>query len=205
MKTTIYLTRHGETEWNVDGRLQGHMDSELTELGTSQAGWLGKSLQGVHFDAIYTSASPRAQRTGQIIRGNRNIPLIPNEELKEIYLGAWEGQKFTEIERTFPEEHVAFWNTPHLYQPSNDGESIVQLQERVIPKVKAIEAAHQGGTILIITHAVTLKTIMAYFKGDPLELLWSPPYIHPTSLTKVTIDAEGPHIELHGDVSHYEA
>ncbi|MBP3964035.1 histidine phosphatase family protein [Paenibacillus lignilyticus] len=204
MKTTIYLTRHGETKWNVEGRLQGHMDSDLTELGVRQAGWLGNSLQDVPFDAIYTSISPRAQRTAEIIRGTRGMDVIPCEELKEIYLGTWEGRKFTELEQTFPDEHVAFWNAPHRYQPSNGGESFVQLRERVIPKVKAIEAAHQGGTILIVTHAVALKTIMAFFKGDPLEQLWSPPHIHPTSLNKVVTTKNRYHIELHGDISHYE-
>ncbi|WP_412973888.1 histidine phosphatase family protein [Paenibacillus sp. OAS669] len=93
MKTTLYLTRHGETEWNVEGKLQGHKDSPLTNLGKRQAKWLGASLKEIEFDAIYSSPSPRTYQTAEIIREERKIELSSCDSLKEIGLGSWEGQK----------------------------------------------------------------------------------------------------------------
>ncbi|WP_412973887.1 histidine phosphatase family protein [Paenibacillus sp. OAS669] len=108
------------------------------------------------------------------------------------------------IERAYADEHKAFWNTPHLYKPINGGESFSQLQDRIIPTVLDITAKHRDGNVLIVTHAIALKVIMAYFRGDSLEKLWSPPLIQPTALNKIVIDDTGFNIELHGDISHYQ-
>lgn len=205
MKTTVYLTRHGETEWNVEGRLQGHRDSELTPLGKQQARWLGAKLKDVRFNAIYSSSSKRALDTSDLIRGTRDIPLIPMDSMREIHLGAWEGRKRIDVEHTDSDRHFAFWNKPHTYVPVNGGESFIQLSERVIPALTELIAAHRGGTLLIVTHAVTLKLIMAYFRDNPLEKLWQPPMLHPTALNKVILDSDrgDATIEMVGDTSHY--
>ncbi|MBD2865217.1 histidine phosphatase family protein [Paenibacillus oceani] len=205
MKTTLYLTRHGETEWNVEGRLQGHRDSALTQLGKQQAEWLGAKLEKVPIDAIYCSSSKRASDTADRIRGTRDIPIIPMDSLKEIHFGDWEGQNRVDLERTDSAKYSAFWNEPHTYVPSSGGESFVQLSERVIPALTELIAAHRGGTLLIVTHAVALKMMMAYFRGDPLKKLWQPPIIHPTALSKVVLDADrgDTAIEMLGDTSHY--
>lgn len=205
MKTTLFLTRHGETEWNVEGKLQGHKDSPITILGKRQASWLSSSLKGIDFDAIYSSTSLRAHHTAEIVRDKRKLDIFPSDSLKEINLGSWEGQKRSDIENIFPYEHKAFWNAPHLYTPTNDGESFSQLQDRVIPKIKDIISNHRGGNVLIVTHAITLKVIMGYFREDPLEKLWTSPRIQPTSLNKVVIEETGCNIELHGDISHYQS
>lgn len=90
--TTIYLVRHGQTEWNVLHRFQGHMDSPLTKLGIQQAEWLGEALQHDPIDLIYSSTSNRAFHTAEIIRGNRDVAVTACDEFKEINLGVWEGQ-----------------------------------------------------------------------------------------------------------------
>ncbi|MBB3113100.1 broad specificity phosphatase PhoE/8-oxo-dGTP pyrophosphatase MutT (NUDIX family) [Paenibacillus phyllosphaerae] len=204
MKTILYITRHGETEWNVEGILQGHKDSPLTNLGKRQAKWLGTSLKEIEFDGIYSSPSPRTYLTAEIIREERKIEIFSCDSLKEISLGSWEGQKRSYIENVFPDEHKAFWNTPHLYQPTNSGESFSQLQNRIIPTVLDIIAKHRGCNVLIVTHAIALKVIMAYFRGISLEKLWSPPLFQPTALNKIVIENTECNIELHGDISHYQ-
>ncbi|WP_135554768.1 histidine phosphatase family protein [Paenibacillus cymbidii] len=204
MKTTLYLTRHGETEWNVEGKLQGHMDSRLTELGTQQAKWLRSSLKDIHFDAIYSSTSKRALHTAEILRDKQGMDIITCDNLMEINMGTWEGQKGTDIENTCLDEHKAFWNTPHLYEPKNGGESFTEFQYRIIAAIKEIVSKQRGSNILIVTHAIALKVIMAYFRGDTLEKLWTPPFIHPTALNKVIIDETENVIELYGDISHYQ-
>lgn len=205
IKTTVYVTRHGETEWNVEGRLQGHRDSSLTLLGKQQARWLGAKLKDVRFDAIYCSSSKRALDTAYIVRGQRDVPLFPLDAMKEMNFGSWEGHKRADIEKVDPLRDFTFWNKPHMYESVDGGESFAELSDRVFPALTEIIANHQGGTLLIVTHAVTLKLILAHFRGDPLEKLWQPPIIHPTALNKVVLDLNQRQsiIEIMGDTSHY--
>ncbi|MCS7461657.1 histidine phosphatase family protein [Paenibacillus doosanensis] len=202
-KTTMYLTRHGETEWNVEKRMQGHSDSPLTPLGVFQAACLGDALRTVPFDAIYSSSSKRTVATAEVIRGSRQTAIIAQDALREIRLGEWEGKTGSYIREKDPEAYRMFWNEPHLYQPANQGESFYELYDRVIPWIKEAAASHLGEQILIVTHAITLKLLMAYFEGRPLAELWSPPILEPTALCKVVIQDGKECIELHGDTSHY--
>ncbi|UVI29156.1 histidine phosphatase family protein [Paenibacillus spongiae] len=185
--------------------MQGHRDSPLTELGKRQAAWLRASLKDIHFDAIYTSSSRRAIHTAEIIRGTRELDITPCDSFLEINLGSWEGQIRSDLERTCPDEHYSFWNTPHLYKPINGGESFAQLQDRIIPALHRMVSKHRGGNILLITHAVTLKAILAHYRGDPLDQLWTPPILQPTALSKVTLIDTEYTIDIYGDVSHYQS
>ncbi len=87
---TLYITRHGETKWNTEKRMQGWSDSSLTENGVKNAILLGNRLKDIEFDAIHTSPSQRTIITANLIKGDRKIPLIPDDQLKEINMGIWE-------------------------------------------------------------------------------------------------------------------
>jgi len=202
--TTIYLTRHGQTEWNVEKKLQGHKDSPLTELGILHAQWLASSLGHIGFDAIYSSSSGRTLKTAEILRGARSIAIIPDDDLREIHMGSWEGEVNANIEESCPEQFHEFWNNPLQYQPSNGGESFHELHNRVIPKMQRIIKENEGKTIFIVTHAATLKLMMTFFNGQPLADLWNPPIFHSTALCKVIVDGEKQTVELFGDTSHYK-
>ncbi|WNQ09655.1 histidine phosphatase family protein [Paenibacillus aurantius] len=202
MVTSLFLTRHGETEWNLDGKIQGHKDSPLTMLGKQQAGWLCDALGSIQINAIYSSTSQRAYETAEILRGQREINIVKNERLMEINMGTWEGHERKHIETIYPDEYYVFSNTPHLYKPQNGGESFIQLQNRIIPTIRDIILEHIGKNVLIITHAISLKVIMAYFRGESLENLWAPPFMRHTALNKVVMDGSSVHIELYGDLSH---
>lgn len=183
--------------------MQGHMDSPLTELGVRQAEWLRQSLVEVALDAIHSSSSPRAIHTAERLAEGRSISVSTDDRLKEIQLGNWEGLRKEEVKRDFPTEHFAFWNTPHLYEPGNGGETFHELRDRVIPAIGELLDRNKGKTILVVTHAASLKMIMAHFQGMPMSALWEPPYIQPTALCKVLVDGEYFRIEMHGDVSHF--
>ncbi len=201
--TTLYLTRHGQTEWNLEGRLQGKLDSPLTPLGLRHAGWLGESLAETRLDVIYCSSSPRALRTAEILRGSRSLEITALDELREIDMGSWEGRIGAEIEAASPDAYHAFWNTPHLYEPTNGGETFVQLGERVVPAVERILSDNEGRSILIVTHAGVLNLLMTAFHGQPLSEMWKPPILQSTCLCKIVYGPGGAKVELHGDVSHY--
>lgn len=203
MQTTLYLTRHGQTEWNLNKKMQGHLDSPLTDYGMRQAEWLKERLENIQFDAIYSSSSPRAFSTAQILSGNRPLPISTLDSLKEINMGQWEGQQIDWIQQQFPVQYDLFFNEPHLYRPTGHGESYSELLERTIPALNHILAEHQGKQVLIVTHRITLKVIMSYFLGKPLHEIGSMPDIHPTALCKMIMNNDVPKVELYGDTSHY--
>lgn len=201
----LYLTRHGQTEWNLERRMQGWKDSPLTELGINNAKALGKHLQDVNFSEIYSSSVQRALRTAELVRGDKNVPIILDDNLREIGVGDWEGQVVEDIKQDYAEEYNNFWKKPHLYKRDNV-ETFHDVQERAVKVVKEIIEKHKGtdDNVLIVTHTITLKSIMAYFEGRDIEKLWEPPYIYDTSLSLVEITDEGAKILLHGDVAHLE-
>ncbi|WP_274365304.1 histidine phosphatase family protein [Paenibacillus thermotolerans] len=205
MKTTVYLTRHGETVWNREKRLQGHKDSPLTNLGRWQARWLGEALEHVEFGAVYSSSSNRAMETAGLIAGRRSIRIVPSDELREINMGSWEGRIGSELETEFKDNYFSFWNTPHVYEPVYGGESFYELERRVIPYLHSIIEQHAGDTVLIVTHAAVLKTMMSYFERRPLQKLWDPPLLHSTALCKVEIEDGVAEVKIYGDTSHYRS
>lgn len=202
--TTIYLTRHGQTQWNIEERMQGWQDSPLTEYGIRQATWLRDALKQVNFEAIYTSSVERTRQTAEILRHQRRCELIAYDNLREINLGEWEGYTKHDIQLKYPDAYHAFWNSPDLYCPVNKGESFHDLQRRVLPLVHNLITKHEGQTILIVTHTATLKLIMSHFEKRPLSHLWHPPFVHPTALCKVLVADQQTSIALYGDISHYQ-
>lgn len=202
-ETTIYLVRHGQTEWNLEKRMQGHKNSPLTKLGVIQAKGLHKRFLDENIDFIYSSESKRAYDTAKIIKGNRNIPIIIKQELREIHMGHWEGLQQSDIINKYPESWDHFWNKPHLYVPTESGESYQELQDRVIPVIEDIININRDKTILIVTHRITLKMIMAHFNNQEMHEIWNTPDIESASLCKVSVKDGITKILLHGDISHY--
>ncbi|WML34675.1 histidine phosphatase family protein [Clostridium sp. OS1-26] len=202
-ETTIYLVRHGQTEWNLEKRMQGHKDSPLTNLGIIQAKGLHNRLLKENIDIIYSSESKRAYDTAKIIKGDRNIQIAIKQQLREIHMGHWEGLQQLDIINKYPESWKHFWNKPHLYVPTESGESYQELQNRVIPVIEDIININQGKTILIVTHRITLKMIMAHFNNQEIHEIWNTPDVEPASLCKVSIKDGITKILLHGDTSHY--
>ena len=161
-KTIIYLVRHGQTQWNVAHKLQGHQDSPLTELGVRQAEWLGESLANEPLDVIYSSSSLRARRTAELISDTREIEILESHDLKEINLGIWEGKTQAEVKEADPEQFDYFWNDPAKFHVQSS-ETYQEVSNRSIDLVHKIIHANQGKSILIVTHTVVVKLIMSYF------------------------------------------
>lgn len=201
--TILYLTRHGQTEWNTQRRMQGWNDSPLTAQGVQQAQWLAQSLQQVEWQAIYSSPSGRAVRTAEILRGEGPVDIITDLRLREMGFGEWEGRVIPELEEEYPDIMHALWRDPARYVPLS-GESYSQVRERVLEALEHIVRQHPAGNVLIITHTVVLKLLMAYFEERPIDKLWELPFIHPTSLSVVEVDEKAHRIVMHGDVSHFQ-
>ncbi|MCD8503004.1 MAG: histidine phosphatase family protein [Bacillaceae bacterium] len=141
---TIYLTRHGETKWNVENRLQGSMDSPLTKKGIADAICLFERLKDVNFQAIYSSPSERALQTARYIKGEKDVPIDTIEELKELNFGDWEGKTKDEIALKHNPEYQNFWNRPHTYNHApHKGEGLTDFKRRVETAVKKSDFRQQ--------------------------------------------------------------
>ena len=200
--TTLYITRHGETEWNTEGRMQGWNDSPLTDLGINQAHWLYNRLKEIDFNVIYSSPTGRAYKTSEILKGEKDIEIIAHDALREINLSEWEGLDQEGIKAKDEKQFYNFWKAPHLYRPLS-GEDFLELQQRVTTGIREIVKKHKDETILIVTHTMTLKALMAGLLGKPISTLWDPPFIKQTSLTIIEMDEDKICIKMHADDSHH--
>ena len=199
--TYIHLVRHGETEWNVQHRMQGQADSQLSPKGFQQALELSEALQEIDFNAIYCSSSGRAVTTAQILQGKRQLPLFKDDSLKEIHLGRWEGLTKEEAWKRYPEEFPPFWDAPDQYRPG-EGESFHQVQDRTVARIKALRDKHIGEHILIVTHTVVLKVVLAYFEPRPISKIWEPPYIYPASHSLLALSPDMSRVLSYAGVSY---
>ena len=108
----LYIVRHGETEWNKEGRMQGRLNSNLTPRGKKYAMLLGERLKDTEFAHIISSPSGRTLETVQLIKGNREIPVITDERIMEMNLGSWQGMKQDDLKNLYPNEFEQFLKNP---------------------------------------------------------------------------------------------
>ncbi|MDR4984992.1 histidine phosphatase family protein [Bacillus cereus] len=203
MKTTVYVTRHGETEWNVAKRMQGRQNSALTENGMLQAKQLGDRMKDLSIHAIYSSPSERTLHTAELIKGERNIPIIADEHFYEINMGIWEGQTIADIEKQYPEEVHLFWNEPHLFQ-STSGENFGSVYKRVIKGIQLLLEKHKGENILIVSHAAAAKLLVGHFAGIEIANVWDDPFMHSASLSVIEFDDDCGEVKQFADISHFQ-
>lgn len=198
----IYLTRHGETLWNVERRLQGWRDSPLTESGLKNAQKLAERLKVIDFDIIYTSNQKRAIDTARILRGDQDTEIISLEELRELGFGKWEGMTLQEIEVVYPEEYSTYKKSPVRYK-SVGGENIEELFQRVKKAIDHI-ISQEYSNVLIVSHGVTIRAIVSTILGNPIDRFGEIPVYPGTSLTIIESDGEKTRIVKFADSEHLD-
>jgi broad specificity phosphatase PhoE len=147
----LYVIRHGRTVWNKDGRLQGQLDVELSDEGREQARKAAAALADIPFVAAYTSDLRRAAETAEIILGGRAVPLRRTPALREEEYGGWTGKTYAEIARRWPEQ-CEERERDRVHARPEGGETLGELQARVVAKLDEIAAAHASGKVLVVTH-----------------------------------------------------
>lgn len=199
----LYLIRHGQTEWNQEGRMQGRLDSPLTPLGREQAVLLGQRLQQETWDAVYCSPTGRAFTTARLILSGREDLIVTDERLREIDMGPWEGRTFYQVERDHPVEFQDFIHRPDLFRfpGAEDYQSLLQ---RAGSYIEDIQTRHAGQRVLTVTHGGTLLAILTYVEKTPLAALWERGLVPPASLTSLELDGRGWVLHSLGDISHYQ-
>ena len=154
----IYIIRHGQTDWNVEGRYAGRIDVKLNEKGKKQAEEIRKKLENTKFDFVISSPLTRAKETAEIICGDRNTIEI-DERIIERSNGDLEGKLKTEIK-----ENVDF-NDPN--ETKYNIESITDFRNRIYDFLKDIQEKYKGKNVLIVTHAGVSIYCRCFFEGEP--------------------------------------
>ena len=166
--TVIIAVRHGETEWNLIGKQQGHLDSPLTERGIRQANALAVGLAGLGIDKIFSSDLGRAVNTAEIIAAKLNLPVQLDRRLRERHLGSLQGFFLSEWRRQYPDEWSAFESRdPDYCLPG--GESARQRYERTVGCIEELAQKNSGHTILIVAHGGVLNGLFYKTIGIPLS------------------------------------
>ena len=172
----LHIFRHGETNWNAEGRAQSHMGSTLTKLGKKQACVLAQKVKGYAYEKIYSSSSLRARQTSEIIWPNRHEEIIYLDDLKEIYLGPWEGQLYSDIARRDPESHNHFFKEPHLFSLEG-AESFNDLTTRAVKIVNEIYSENRGRIVALVGHGAFIKALLTKIEDKELSQIWHPPFM----------------------------
>ena len=173
----IYLVRHGETDWNRAGRLQGQTDIELNERGREQAGKLREKLAGIELDAAFSSSLKRAKETRQIILEGRDIPAWDEPLLKEMNFGQWEGDMLKEIRADAAHPLHDLFEQPGRYAAPPSAESFEELSRRtwefMNERLRPLEAVY--GSVLIVAHGGAGRSILNLLSGVLAERFWEKP------------------------------
>jgi len=185
--TTIYITRHGETEWNKQCRFQGSMNSELTEKGVLAAELLSERIENIDLDYIIASPLKRAYHTAEIVRGMKNVEIIKSEGFKEINLGDFEGMKYDEIRYSCADTLKRIEEDPFANRYPN-GENLIEFYKRVEKTFKDVVEKYKGKKTLIVAHGGTIKCIECYLRKVQINKDWMGTVVNNCSLTCVEID-----------------
>ena len=168
----VMLVRHGVTEWNSKGLVQGQSDIHLAPDGIHQARLLTAHFPFDIVDAIYSSDLHRAMTTAEVITSKFNLDIIPVPEFREMNFGIWEGKSFESLAQEDPADFKKFFLQPDMLMIKN-AETFAEVQNRAVTKLKQIvHDQGDGKHIVIVTHGAVIRTIIASILGMPLRKIW---------------------------------
>ncbi|MBC8164132.1 MAG: histidine phosphatase family protein [Roseiflexaceae bacterium] len=171
MRTSIWLIRHGQTELNKARRYQSSSDHGLTTFGQHQAEALAQRLRRTPFHAAVTSPTRRARETAEFVLGERAAPIVEDARWGETNHGRWEGLTYREVRERFPEEAVARF-ADALHGRASGGESLAEVQARVLAGWRALLQQHPGGRVLVATHATPIQIVLCHLAEMSPALHW---------------------------------
>ncbi len=185
--TRILAIRHGETAWNRDTRIQGHLDIPLNDTGLWQAGRAAEALRDEALAAVYASDLSRAHQTASAIAGAQSLSVQTHTGLRERCFGVFQGRTWTELEAGWPDAAQAWRQRVPDFAPEG-GESLLQLRERVLATLTELAARHLGEQIAVVAHGGVLDILYRAATGVELQaprswdlgnaainrLLWTP-------------------------------
>ena len=200
MTNTIYIVRHGQTEWNLLGKTQGHGNSDLTPKGIEQAELLADSMTKYPIDYIYSSDLGRAYQTAEIIGNKLNIEVEKTEALREMNFGTWEGRIIKDIIEEDPELYKMWRNEPHLAKIPQ-GETLSQIKERTDAFIKEINEKYDGKHIVLVTHSLCARIMLLSFLDSDVKNIYRINQAN-TALNIIELRDYGPVVMKMNDTTH---
>jgi probable phosphoglycerate mutase len=202
--TKILLIRHGETPWNAERRLQGHLDIALNPEGERQARALAAALAGERIDLVVASDLQRARQTADAVAASRGMPVRLDRGLRERCYGGFEGLLYAEIEQRFPHEFAAWQRRDidaTLPPGANRGESFRQFHARVVATILGWACSHPGKTLALVAHGGVLECAYRSALGLPLE---TPRdfKVHNASVNRFVVKGGALVLQSWGEVEH---
>jgi probable phosphoglycerate mutase len=202
--TRILAIRHGETAWNVDTRLQGHLDIPLNDVGLRQAQQLAQALaQREVIDAVYASDLSRAHTTASAIAQAMGQQVTVHPGLRERHFGEFQGRTFAQIEAELPEHALQWRKRVPEWTPPGSGESLLALRERILITVDELAARHPGQNIVMVAHGGVMDIL--YRAATRLDL--QAPRTWPlgnTAVNRLLWTPQGLSLVGWGDTSHLD-
>lgn len=200
MTNTIYIVRHGQTEWNLLGKTQGHGNSDLTPKGMEQAELLADSMTKYPIDYIYSSDLGRAYQTAEIIGNKLSIEVEKTEALREMNFGTWEGRIIKDIIEEDPELYKMWRNEPHLAKIPQ-GETLSQIKERTDAFIKEINEKYDGKHIVLVTHSLCARIMLLSFLDSDVKNIYRINQAN-TALNIIELRDYGPVVMKMNDTTH---
>ncbi|KAM5576474.1 phosphoglycerate mutase-like protein 4 [Rosa sericea] len=157
----IMVVRHGETAWNADGRIQGHLDVELNDAGRQQAAVVGNRLsKDPKISLVYSSDLKRAYETAQIIAARcGGLNVVTDPDLRERHLGDLQGLVFREAAKLSSKAYQAFTSHRTCQDIPGGGESLDQLYDRCTSALERIGGKHKGERVVVVTHGGVIRSL----------------------------------------------
>jgi probable phosphoglycerate mutase len=202
--TNILLIRHGETAWNAERRLQGHLDIALNTEGERQAQALADALADERIDLVVASDLSRARQTAAAVATRHGMQVQVDPGLRERCYGGFEGLLYAEIEARFPSEFAAWQGREidaALPPGGNRGETFRQFHQRAVEAILGWAAAHPGKTVALVAHGGVLECAYRCALGLPLE---TPRdfKVHNASINRFTVSGGALVLQSWGEVEH---
>ena len=166
----LILIRHGETEWNVEGRYQGQADPPLNSRGRRQALTLAHKLSAIGLELLVSSPLKRAAQTAQILARKFQLPILYDQRLMEIHQGDWQTRLRSEIEQHYPELFHRWETEPWQVTPPN-GENLPQVQQRVNEFLDELLLRYPGSCIGIVTHRIPIALVKLRYQGLDADIV----------------------------------
>lgn len=201
--TRIVAIRHGETAWNVDARIQGHLDIPLNDTGLWQAERAGAALADEQLDAIYSSDLQRAWVTAQTVGNATGCTVQPDTGLRERCFGSFEGRTFKEVEAEHPAQALLWRKRDPDFVPDGGGESLYMLRSRIQHTVDRLAAKHMGGQIALVAHGGVMDILYRLATRQDLQAprTWE---LGNAAINRLLWTPEGLTLVGWGDVAHLQ-
>lgn len=200
--TKLILVRHGESEANELGLFAGHLDVNLTERGLKQAELTAEYIVSHYVvDKVYASDLKRAYNTGKAVAEKAGVPIIPRQDLREIGAGDWDGKRFDDLDKLYPEDfEVWYRDLPHAR--CTNGEAVAEVANRVYRAMVEIAQENGGKSVVLASHATPIRTALAMIQPQKLDAMDTLGWVPNASVTFLSYEDGRWTTELVGMADH---